>query len=166
MTIFFCRGKVGQWMYKRASSFMQAMSRRAAANSKPTRTRTYRPPTRPETRQRWYSVIEQHHKANTNVRDLHDKKRYPVWLEQEVRKFGPERWLAYWDSETGLPTPKAKIVAAHATADEVFKEASKRRQAEERGREHYDALIREQRCQVSPLAAALQKALDRTTDGG
>jgi len=152
-------------MYKRASNFMQAMSRRGALNSKPSGVR-YKPPTRAEMRQRWYAVIAHHLKANTRVRDHHGKKRYPAWLEKEVENFGPERWLAYWNEHTGKPNRKpSKVeITGQAKADEALRIASQRRREKEQGRQHYDALVLEQRCEVSPLAAALRAALKPGTE--
>lgn len=153
-------------MYKRASSFMQAAGRRAAENSQASRVRAYQPRTRAETRKWWYSIIEHHHRTETSVRDHYGKKHYPVWLEQEVQSFGTERWLAYWGKETGKPK-RVKSDAAttpQAKADAVLRDATKRRREEEQGRQHYEALILEQRSQVSPLAAALHEALAREPD--
>lgn len=87
-------------MHKRASAFLQAMGRKAAENSKPRTIKAYVPRTKTQQRKWWWSVIEHHHKTGTNVRDANGK-RFPGWLEEEVRRASPQRWLAYYDRKTG-----------------------------------------------------------------
>jgi hypothetical protein len=49
----------------------------------------------------FYSAVEQDTKVGKLFWKHH--KSAPLWLKDEVARFGPEKWLLYWDRTTGLP---------------------------------------------------------------
>jgi hypothetical protein len=102
-------------MYKRASYFLQAMGRRAAANSKAWIPRAYIPRTKPQCRKWWWPVIEYHSKSGTNVRSAYGK-RFPNWLELEVQRLTPEVWLASYERKTGKRSHERDAVDARPTS--------------------------------------------------
>jgi len=98
---------------------MQAMGRNAAKNSKSRRVMPYQPRTKSQVRKWWWSVIEQHYKIGTSVRDTYGK-RFPYWLETEVQRTSPQIWLASYDRKTGKRRQRldnVKVVAKIPVAD-------------------------------------------------
>ena len=64
-----------------------------------------RPPvakTRAQLRAYWFPVIRHHAEANISVADKYGAK-FPTWLESEVDRFTPKRWLEFWDQASGKP---------------------------------------------------------------
>jgi hypothetical protein len=50
----------------------------------------------------WYPVIEHHYLRNEDVRQKYGRK-FPDWLDNEIRRFTLTKWLKYWDRKTGRP---------------------------------------------------------------
>jgi hypothetical protein len=61
-----------------------------------------KPERRTRARQRafWFPVIRHHLDANISVADKYGRK-FPLWLEREVDRMTPARWLHAWDEATG-----------------------------------------------------------------
>ena len=53
----------------------------------------------------WFPVIRHHAEVNISVADKYGL-RFPSWLEAEVDRFTPQRWLVYFDQTTGKPRAK------------------------------------------------------------
>lgn len=94
-------------MHKHASTFLQAMARNAAARSKAWRPRLLGPRTKTQHRKFWWSVIAHHAKTGTSIRDAYGKK-FPKWLELEVERVTPERWLTSVSRKTGRRSSPAQ----------------------------------------------------------
>jgi hypothetical protein len=60
------------------------------------------PKSRAQLRAFWFPVIRHHTEANISVADKYGRT-FPSWLEAEVDRLTPHRWLAYWDQTTGRP---------------------------------------------------------------
>lgn len=60
------------------------------------------PRSRAQVRVFWFPVVRHHAAANISVADKYGP-RFPTWLESEVDRFTPARWLAYWDPASGKP---------------------------------------------------------------
>lgn len=60
------------------------------------------PRSRAQVRVFWFPVVRHHAEANISVADKYGGK-FPSWLEAEVDRFTPVRWLAYWDPANGKP---------------------------------------------------------------
>jgi hypothetical protein len=50
-----------------------------------------------------YSNVQSLHRFGGSVSDLNA----PAWLLQEIERFSPRRWLAYWNLNTGQPKAEA-----------------------------------------------------------
>lgn len=73
--------------------------------SRPAKVRPPVPKSRAQLRMFWFPVIRHHAEANISVADKYGLK-FPSWLEAEVDRFTPRRWLDYWDQATGKPRTK------------------------------------------------------------
>lgn len=89
-------------MYKAAARHLQRRRRP---------TSVYRlkaePRTRAQLRVFWFPVIRHHVDARISVADKYGL-RFPTWLEREVDRLTPARWLLLWDDKTGKPRRPAK----------------------------------------------------------
>ncbi len=65
------------------------------------------PRTRAQLRVFWFPVIRHHADARISVADKYGL-RFPTWLEREVDRLTPARWLLSWDEKTGKPKPRPK----------------------------------------------------------
>lgn len=65
----------------------------------------YKPGSRAEIRRWWFPVIEHHASSPHLKKSFHRKydSKLPKWFALELERFGPEKWLAYWDRATGVP---------------------------------------------------------------
>jgi hypothetical protein len=90
------------------------MGRKAAENSKLRTIRAYEPRTKTQQRKWWWSVINHHHKTGTSLRDAYGK-RFPGWLEEEVRCANPQRWLALYDLKTGKRRERGEAASSAPT---------------------------------------------------
>jgi len=63
------------------------------------------PRTKAQIRSWWYPVIEHHSEIETSVKVKY-RKTFPAWLDEELNRFSPEKWLRYWDRKTGKPKNK------------------------------------------------------------
>ena len=62
------------------------------------------PRTRAQLRVFWFPVVRHHVDANISVADKYGPK-FPLWLEREVDRRTPARWLTVWDEKTGKRKP-------------------------------------------------------------
>lgn len=88
-------------MYKTAA-------RNLLRRRRPSRSVKVRPPvpkSRAQLRTFWFPVIRHHAEANISVADKYGLT-FPSWLETEVDRFTPQRWLVYFDQTTGKPRAK------------------------------------------------------------
>ena len=56
--------------------------------------------TRAQVRAFWFPVIRHHMEAKISVADKYGR-RFPTWLEREVDRLTPARWLLVWNEATG-----------------------------------------------------------------
>lgn len=105
-------------MHKHASAFLQAMARRAAARSKPWRPRLLPPLTKTQHRKFWWSVIAHHAKTGTSILEVYGKK-FPKWLEIEVKRETPQRWLKSVSRKTGRRSRPVQRADGDATTEQV-----------------------------------------------
>lgn len=75
------------------------MYKHAIAIGKSPAERPKKPLPRAYWRQFYYIVI----KNELGGFSKHYAKKAPAWLLAELRSFGPEKWLAYWNRKTGKP---------------------------------------------------------------
>jgi hypothetical protein len=83
-------------------------ARNLSRRRRPSRSVKIAPPvakSRAQLRMFWFPVIRHHAEANISVADKYGRK-FPSWLEAEVDRFTPERWLGYWDKASGKPKAK------------------------------------------------------------
>jgi hypothetical protein len=72
------------------------------------------PRTRAQVRAFWFPVVRHHLDANISVADKYGR-RFPTWLEREVDRMTPARWLLAWDETTGRPKRRARASAGSPT---------------------------------------------------
>jgi hypothetical protein len=104
------------------------MGRKAAENSRAWKPKPYEPRTKTQQRKWWWPVIEHHYKIGTNVRDAYGK-RFPGWLEDEVRRISPQRWLAYYNRKTGKRCQRGEKVSTAPTLATAYLEKLAKRKA-------------------------------------
>lgn len=103
-------------MYRRASSFLQAMARKAAENSKPWRPMVAKKRTRAHERRYWWPKIAHHHRKKTSIQSEYGG-RYPDWLKKEVAAMGAEAWLRHWNRKTGKRSRASTTVSINAASN-------------------------------------------------